>query len=377
MIYDYIVVGAGLFGSVFAREAKDAGKSVLVLEKRDHIGGNCYTHEFEDSGIIVPLYGPHIFHTDSLEIWNYLRRFTEFNRYQHRVLTTYKNKVYALPINLGTINAFYGVNLTPSEVGAFIQQRIPANLQPKNFEEKAISLVGVDLYEAFFKGYSIKQWKADLTELPADVITRLPVRQSYYDSYYDDVYQGMPLNGYTPIFNGLLKDVAVELETDFVSDKDHWLARCNQLVYTGPVDEYFECCYGRLRWGSIRFETESLGVADYQGTSVMNFADLDIPYTRIAEPKHFHRERKFAENRTVIIREYSYFDPLKPYYPVRLSDDLELLAKYQLLASREPKVIFGGRLAEYKYYDMDDIVAAALRTAGDCLNDSPPENMRR
>ncbi len=368
MIYDYIVVGAGLFGSVFAREVKDAGKSVLVLEKRHHIGGNCYTYEFEDSGITVPLYGPHIFHTDSQAIWTYLHRFTEFNRYQHRPLTTHKNKVYALPINLGTINAFYGVNLKPSEVGAFIQQRVPVDLQPKNFEEKAISLVGVDLYDAFFKGYSTKQWKTDLTKLPADLITRIPIRQSYYDSYYDDAYQGMPLKGYTAIFDGLLKDIPVELDTDFIGDKDHWRARCNALVYTGPVDEYFDCCYGRLRWGSVRFETEPLDVPDYQGTSVMNFADLDVPYTRIVEPKHFYRERKLTAARTVIIREYSCFDPLKPYYPVRLADDLELLARYQTLAAREPKVIFGGRLAEYKYYDMDDVIAQALRAATKVLH---------
>jgi UDP-galactopyranose mutase len=361
MIYDYIVVGAGMFGSVFAREVADAGKSVLVLEKRGHIGGNCYTYEFEDSGITVPLYGPHIFHTDSLEIWNYVRRFTDFNSYQHRVLTTHKNRVYALPINLGTINAFYGVNLKPSEVGDFIRQRLPDNPNPGNFEEKAISLIGPDLYQAFFRGYSTKQWKTELTKLPADLITRLPVRQSYHDAYYDDPYQGMPLLGYTAIFDGLLRDIPVELGTDFSRDKAHWLGRCHKLVYTGPVDEYFDCCYGRLRWGSVRFETESIGVADYQGASVMNFADLDVPYTRIVEPKHFHRERKFTQDRTVIIREYSYFDPEKPYYPVRLADDLALLSRYQTLASSEPKVIFGGRLAEYKYYDMDDVIAQALR----------------
>jgi UDP-galactopyranose mutase len=361
MIYDYIVVGAGFFGSVFAREAADAGKSVLVLEKRDHIGGNCFTYEFEDSGITVPLYGPHIFHTDSLEIWNYVRRFTEFNRYQHRVLTTHENQVYSLPINLGTINRFYGVNLKPLEVGAFLQARIPVNPRPANFEEKAISLIGPDLYNAFFKGYSTKQWKADLTKLPADIITRLPVRHSYCDSYYDDPYQGMPLNGYTAVFEGLLENIPVELRTDFIQDKDDWLARCKTLVYTGPVDEYFGCCYGRLRWGSVRFEAESLPVPDYQGTSVMNFADVEVPHTRIVEPKHFHPEKTFKENRTVIIREYPYFDPRNPYYPVRLSEDLELLTRYQALASDQPKVIFGGRLAEYRYYDMDDVIASALR----------------
>jgi UDP-galactopyranose mutase len=363
--YDYVVVGAGFFGAVFAREMVDAGKSVLVLDKRNHIGGNCYTYEFEDSGITVPLYGPHIFHTDSLEIWNYVNRFTAFNRYQHRVLTTFQNKVFSMPINLGTVNAFYGVNLTPSEVGAFIRGKIPADLKsPQNLEEKAISLVGPDLYEAFIKGYSTKHWKTDLTKLPADVITRLPVRSSYHDSYYDDPYQGMPLNGYTAIFEGLLKGIPVQLDTDFTRDKDHWRARCRTLVYTGPVDEYFDCCYGQLRWGSVRFETESLAVPDYQGTTVMNYADLDIPYTRIVEPKHFHRERKnFTADQTVIIREYSCFDPKNPYYPVRLADDMALLAKYQALAAHEPSVVFGGRLAEYKYYDMDDVIAQALQAA--------------
>lgn len=364
MSYDYIVVGAGFFGSVFAREAQDAGKSVLVLEKRSHIGGNCYTYEYEGSGITVPLYGPHIFHTDSPEIWSYVQRFSDFNRYQHRPLTTHKNKVYSLPINLGTINSFYGVNLKPAEVPAFLRQRIPFIAQPQNFEEKAISLVGPDLYDAFFKGYSTKQWKTDLTKLPADLITRLPVRFSYYDSYYDDPYQGMPVNGYTAIFDGLLSGIPVELDTDFLAEKERWRARCKKVIYTGPVDEYFGCCLGRLRWGSVRFETELLGIPDYQGTSVMNFADIEVPYTRIVEPKHFYPEKKLAQDRTVIIREYSYFDPEKPYYPVRLFDDLELLGKYQTLAANEPNVIFGGRLAEYKYYDMDDVIAKALRCAG-------------
>lgn len=368
MTYDYIVVGAGLFGAVFARQAADAGKSVLVLEKREHIGGNCYTYQYEDSGITVPLYGPHIFHTDSLETWNYLRRFTELNRYQHRPLTTYRDRVYTLPINLGTINAFYGVNLKPSQVDAFLAARIPAGLQPRNFEEKAISLVGPELYQAFFKGYSTKQWKTDLTKLPAELITRLPVRRSYYDSYYDDAYQGMPVDGYTVIFQRMLQDIPVQLGTDFANDKEHWRARCRTLVYTGPVDEYFACCYGRLRWGSVRFETELVGVADYQGTSVMNFADVEVPYTRIVEPKHFYRERRLTAEQTVIIREYSYFDELRPYYPVRLAEDLALLQRYQQLTAEEQNVIFGGRLAEYKYYDMDDVIGAALQAARTALS---------
>ena len=363
MIYDYVVVGAGFFGAVFAREATDAGKTVLVVEKRGHIGGNCYTYEFEDSGIIVPLYGPHIFHTDSPEIWQYLHRFTEFNRYQHRPLTTHAGKVYTLPINLGTINAFYGVTLTPGDVQAFLRERTPTIPEPKNFEEKAISLIGPDLYNAFFKGYSTKQWKMDLTKLPAELITRLPVRQSYYDSYYEDRYQGMPLHGYTAVFERLLDGIPVELNTDFGVDRSYWRSRCQTLVYTGPVDEYFDCCYGQLRWGSVRFETESVPVPDYQGTSVMNFADSDVAYTRIVEPKHFHRERRFSEDRTVIIREYSCFDAARPYYPVRLAEDLALLERYRALAANEPGVIFGGRLAEYKYYDMDDVVAEALSTA--------------
>jgi len=368
MTYDYIVVGAGLFGAVFAREAADAGKTVLVLEKREHLGGNCYTYEFEDSGITVPLYGPHVFHTDSLEIWNYVHRFTDFNRYQHRPLTTHQNRVYALPINLGTINSFYGVNLKPWEVDAFLQKRIPPGLVPTNFEEKAISLVGPELYAAFFKGYSTKQWKTDLTKLPAELITRLPVRRSYYDSYYDDAYQGMPVAGYTAIFERMLQGIPVELGTDFASDRELWRSRCRTLVYTGPLDEYFACRHGRLRWGSVRFETETVGVADYQGTSVMNFADVEVPYTRIVEPKHFYRERRLTAERTVIIREYSCFDALRPYYPVRLADDLTLLQRYQQLAAEESNVIFGGRLAEYKYYDMDDVIAAALRAARTALS---------
>lgn len=358
--HDYIIVGCGFYGSVLAERLTARGKKVLIIEKRGHIGGNCYSYEHKDSNITVHKYGTHIFHTNNKEVWGYVNRFTEFNRYQHRVLTTYKNKVYALPINLGTINAFYGVNLKPKEVARFLSRKKKIIRNPWNLEEKAISLIGKDLYDAFIKGYSAKQWGCDPKELPPETIARLPVRTSFHDSYFNDYYQGLPLHGYTAIFKNMLKGVAVELNTDFFARKDYWLAQCRRLIYTGPIDRYFDFEFGRLSWRSVRFELEELKIDDYQGTSVMNFADRNVPYTRIHEPKHLHRERKFKPNTTVIIREYPSDNAHEPYYPVNSREDKALFRKYRRLASQEKKVIFGGRLADYKYYDMHHAIEAAL-----------------
>lgn len=368
MIYDFLIVGSGFFGAVFAREVKKHGKSVLVIERRGHIGGNCFSYSYEDTGIDVHKYGTHIFHTPSKEIWDYIGAFTEFNRYQHHVLTTCRGKVYSMPINLGTINQFYGLTLKPYEVADFLKTKIGRVGEPKNCEEKAISLVGKELYEAFIKGYTAKHWNCDPRELPADLITRLPIRDSYFDSYYDHAYQGVPIGGYTPIFEKMLDGVPVELNTDFFEKRDHWRSLCRTLVYTGPIDRYFDYRFGKLSWRSIRLETERLAVADCQGTSVMNYADAEIPYTRIHEPKHLHRQKPWLPDTTVIQREFSCDDPNEPFYPVNRDKDRVILAKYQTLQKAEAGVIFGGRLAEYKYYDMHCVIAMALKKSHDTLS---------
>ena len=327
-VVDYLVVGSGLFGAVFAQQAREAGRSVRVIEKRDHIGGNCFSHRFEDTDIIVHAYGTHIFHTSDHDIWRYVNRFSEFNRYQHRVLTTHRAKVYAMPINLGTINAFYGVSLRPQEVEAFLDGKRGGIANPANLEEKAISLIGRDLYEAFIRGYTKKQWGCDPRLLPAGIITRLPVRTSYHDSYFDDLYQGIPVGGYTPIFERMLEGIPVELKTDFLADRRYWKARARKVVYTGPIDAYFAHEFGRLNWRSVRFEAERVALEDFQGTSVMNYADEDVPFTRIHEPKHLHPERKHAPGVSVVIREYSLVDNDQPYYPLNFDADKANLSKY-------------------------------------------------
>jgi len=363
--YDYLVVGSGFFGSVFAQQARENGKSVLMIERRPHIGGNCYSYEYEDTGISIHKYGSHIFHCNDDETWNYINRFTAFNRHLHRVLTTYKDKVYSMPINLGTINSFFGTNLRPEDVAAFLDKQRPApgTNKPANLEEQAISLIGQPLYEAFIRGYTRKQWGCDPKDLPASIITRLPVRQSYHDAYFNDRYQGIPLDGYTPIFERMLEGVDVELNVDFFNDRAEWEKKAQKVVYTGPIDRYFDYCYGRLNWRSVRFEMEEIKSSDYQGVSVMNYADEDTPWTRIHEPKHFHLERTWNKDTTVIVKEFSYIDPDQPYYPVNFVEDREIYAKYAALQGERTNVIFGGRLARYKYYDMHQVIAGALAVA--------------
>jgi len=366
--YDFIVVGAGLFGSIFAQQAREAGRSVLVLERRGHIGGNCHSHEFEDTGITVHSYGTHIFHTSDERVWRYMQRFSDFNQHRHRVLTTWHGKVYSLPINLGTINSFFGVNLRPDQAEAFLASKREPIASPGNLEEKAMSLVGRELYEAFVKGYTTKQWGCDPRTLPASIITRLPVRTSYHDGYFNDRYQGVPLDGYTKLFERLLQGVPVQLGVDFLADRSYWRQRAHRVVYTGPLDRYFDYVCGRLTWRSVRFELERLPSSDYQGVSVMNYADPDVPYTRIHEPKHLHLERPWNERATVIVREYSQVDPDEPYYPVNLEGDRETFARYHALAAEDPGVVFGGRLASYRYYDMHQVVGQALAKARELLS---------
>jgi UDP-galactopyranose mutase len=366
-MYDFVVVGAGFFGAVFAHEVKKAGKKVLVIERRDHIGGNCYSYDDSKTDINIHKYGPHIFHTPDKNIWDYINSFADFNNYQHRVLTTAGGMIYSMPINLATINQFYNLTLTPREAGKFLKSKITAIPRPANLEEKAISLIGRELYEAFIKGYTIKQWDCDPRDLPAEVITRLPVRTSYDDIYYDDNYQGMPIGGYTPIFKKLLKGISLELKTDFFAKRDYWRSIARTIVYTGPIDRYFNYNYGKLRWRSCRFEIKKLSMDDYQGVSIMNYADKEVFYTRILEPKHFYRERADVSRGTIVIREYPCDDPAEPYYPVGLKADKEMLAKYKRASTREKNVVFGGRLAEYKYYDMYQVISRALKQAGNLL----------
>ncbi len=362
-MYDFVVVGAGLFGAVFAHEVKKAGRKVLVIEKRDHIGGNCYSYDDPETGINIHKYGPHIFHTPDKQIWDYVNSFADFNNYRHRVLTTAGGKVYFLPINLKTINKFYNLNLTPDEAAEFLKSKISVISKPANLEEKAISLIGRELYEAFIKSYTIKQWNCDPKDLPAEVIARLPVRTSSNDVYYDDDYQGMPVGGYTPIFEKMFKDIPVEMKTDFFEKRDYWKSVAATIVYTGPVDRYFNYKWGKLHWRSCRFEIQRMPLDDYQGISIMNYADAEVPYTRVLEPKHFYSEGINLSRGTVVIKEYPCDDPEEPYYPVRLKADREMLAKYQEAQNREKDVIFGGRLAEYKYYDMWQVISQALRQA--------------
>ena len=363
MQYDYLVIGAGLFGAVFAQQAHEHGKTVLIVEKRNHIGGNCYSYGYEDTGIVVHAYGTHIFHTSDQRVWEYINRFSRFNRYQHRVLTTHQGKVYAMPINLGTINSFFNVNLTPEQARMFLNSRCTSIPSPQNLEEQAISLIGKELYEALIRGYTRKQWQCDPSELPASIITRLPIRNSFFDSYFDDIYQGIPLAGYTPIFERMLSGIPVELGVDFFKHRETLSRKARKIVYTGPLDRYFDNSLGRLNWRSVRFETERLSMSDYQGTSVMNYADEDVPYTRIHEPKHLHLEKPWNPRDTVIVREYSQIDDDAPFYPVNFEADRRRYAEYSKLQIKERNVIFGGRIASYKYYDMHQVIASALMAA--------------
>lgn len=367
-MFDYIVVGAGLYGSVFAQQAREHGKLVKVIERRGHIGGNCFSSPYEDTKIIAHRYGTHIFHCNSHAIWNYVNRFTGFNRYRHRVLTTHEGRVFAMPINLGTVNQFYGLNLKPSEVEEFIASKREDIEKPANLEEKAISLIGVDLYEAFIKGYTIKQWGRDPKELPASIINRLPVRHSFDDSYFSDYYQGIPLDGFTPIFERMLEGVPIDRNVDFFEDPEYWRRQCKTLVYTGPIDQFFEYRFGKLSWRSVRFEWERVDCDDFQGTSVMNYADQEVPWTRIHEFKHLHPERASLPGASVIVREFSKLGEEDPYYPVNSDADRDLLRRYQELADKEANVIFGGRLAEYKYYDMHHAIGSSLKKAQQALS---------
>jgi UDP-galactopyranose mutase len=361
--YKYIVVGSGFFGSVVAeRIASVLGKEVLILEKNNHIGGKCHSQVDNKTGIEYHTYGTHIFHTSNQEVWNYIQQFTGFNSYYHQVLTTYKDKVYQMPINLETINSFYNVNLKPYEVGAFLESKRGHFDSPRNFEETAINLIGEDLYKAFIRGYTMKQWGTDPVNLPGSIIKRLPVRNNYNESYFFDRWQGIPIDGYAEIFNRMLDNLKINvvLNTDYFEIKDQ-IPKDAVLIYTGAIDKFFDYKFGELEWRSLRFETEVVDYQDFQGTSVMNYADEDIPYTRIHEPKHLHPEREvFNKGKTLIIKEYSCIIPEDPYYPVSNPRSKEIFELYRKEGQNLKNVIIGGRLGDYKYYDMHHTIEKAL-----------------
>lgn len=367
--YKYIVVGSGFFGSVIAeRIANVLDRPVLVIEKRSHIGGNCYSEDHNETGIHYHKYGTHIFHTSNELVYNYIRKFTTFNNYVHQVLTTFNGKVYQMPINLETINSFFNVNLKPFEVQKFLQERINKDFAGTicNFEDKAISMMGRELYEAFIKGYTIKQWQKDPKEMPAEILTRLPFRTNYNESYYHSFWQGIPTGGYTEIFSKLLSNekIRVVLNLDFFNIR-HLINDDQIVIYSGPIDQYFDYKYGKLEYRTLKFEEEVVSYEDYQGTSVMNFANEEVPYTRIHEPRHLHPERtnNYHRNKSLIIREYSKLDDgTNPYYPIRDNKNSSLVLKYREESDKLHNVFISGRLGDYKYYDMHDTIRLALET---------------
>ena len=357
MHYDFLIVGSGLFGSVFAHEAMKRGKTCLVLEKRAHLGGNIYCENIE--GIMVHRYGAHIFHTNDQNIWDYVCSFATFNRYTNSPIANYNGEIYNMPFNMNTFNKMWGVR-TPAEAKAKIEeQRAVIQGEPKNLEEQAISLVGTDIYEKLVRGYTEKQWGRSCKELPAFIIKRLPVRFTYDNNYFNDRFQGIPEGGYNQIIEKLLKGAEIRLNTDFLAEREKWASMADKILYTGMLDAYFADCYGKLEYRSLRFETETLEEENYQGVAVVNYTDRDTPYTRIIEHKHFEFG---TQPKTVITREYpaDWQDGMEPYYPVNNERNESLYQKYAALAKQEKNVLFGGRLGQYRYYDMDKVIAAAL-----------------
>ena len=358
-MYDYLIVGSGLFGSIFAYEAGKKGKQCLVVEKRDHIGGNIYTKEVE--GIQVHQYGAHIFHTSNRKVWEYVQQFAEFNRYTNSPVANYKGEIYNLPFNMNTFNKLWGV-VTPAEAKAKIEEQAAAyrTEHPANLEEQALNLVGKDIYEKLIKGYTEKQWGHRATELPPEIIKRLPVRYIYDNNYFNDIYQGIPIGGYTAIIEKMLAKAEVRLGVDYLEHKDELDALAEKVVYTGPIDAYYGYQFGELEYRSVSFETEVLDQPNYQGNAVVNYTEYEVPYTRIIEHKHFEFG---TQEKTVISREYpaAWKKGDEPYYPVNNEKNNMLYHSYEELAKEEKKVIFGGRLGTYKYMDMHHVVAEALR----------------
>lgn len=371
--YDYLIVGAGLFGAVFAHEVAKEGKSVLVIEKRDHIAGNVYTEDME--GIHVHKYGAHIFHTNLKHVWDYVQQFATFNRFTNSPVANYHGELYSLPFNMYTFNKMWGV-VTPEEAAAKIEEerRAAGITEPKNLEEQAISLVGTDIYEKLIKGYTEKQWGRPCSELPAFIIKRLPVRLTFDNNYFNALYQGIPVGGYTKMVGNMLCGVEAKLGIDYLADKEKWDSMAEHVIYTGPIDAYFHYALGPLEYRSVRFETEVLDKPNFQGNAAVNYTDRETPWTRIIEHKWFEFGKDSEGNnlpKTVISREYSSEWKVgdEPYYPVNDEKNGALYQKYKQLAKKETKVIFGGRLGEYKYYDMDAVIDSALQCAEKRLGD--------
>ena len=364
--YDYLIVGAGLYGAVFAEKANKRGKTCLVIDKRNHIAGNIYTYECE--GINVHQYGAHIFHTNNKEVWDYVNSFAVFNRYTNSPVANYKGEIYNLPFNMNTFNKMWGV-ITPAQAKEKIeQQKKEAGITtPRNLEEQAISLVGTDIYEKLINGYTQKQWGRPCKELPSFIIKRLPVRFTYDNNYFNALYQGIPNGGYTKMVENMFGDTEIRLNTDYFENKSEFDEIADKIIYTGPIDAYFDYKYGELEYRSVRFETETLDTDNFQGNAVVNYTDSETPYTRIIEHKHFEFG---TQEKTVISREYSaeWKKGDEPYYPINDDKNSTLYEKYKSLAEKESKVIFGGRLGEYKYYDMDKVIEVALSVAEKELN---------
>lgn len=369
-MYDYLVVGAGLFGSVFAREAKDKGYSVLVVDKRDHIAGNVYTRKVE--GINFHQYGAHIFHTNNKEVWDYVNKFITFNRFTNSPVANYKGELYSLPFNMYTFNKMWGV-ITPDEAKAKIEeQRKEVVGEPENLEEQAISLVGRDVYEKLIKGYTEKQWGRDCKDLPSFIIKRLPVRFTFDNNYFNALYQGIPVGGYTKMVEKMLEGIEVRLNTDYLTNKEELDDIAKKVIYTGAIDAYYDYKLGTLEYRSVRFENEVLDMPNFQGNAAVNYTDRETPYTRIIEHKWFEFGKDENGNdlpKTIISKEYSseWKPGDEPYYPVNDERNSKLYAEYKALSLNEDKVIFGGRLGEYKYYDMDAVIDSALKMTKEVL----------
>lgn len=360
-MYDYLIVGAGLFGAVFAQTAREKGKKCLVLDRRDHIGGNVYTENVE--GIQVHRYGAHIFHTSDKKVWEYVNRFAEFNHYVNSPVANYKGKLYNLPFNMNTFYQMWGV-ITPRQAKEEIARQIEnaGIAEPKNLEEQALKLVGSDIYEKLIKDYTKKQWGRPCAELPAFIIKRLPVRFTFDNNYFSDRYQGIPVGGYTAMVEKMLDGIEVRLGADYLKEKDKWDSCAKKVIFTGCIDEYFGYCYGPLQYRSVRFETEILDEENFQGNAVVNYTDSETPFTRIIEHKHFEFGK---QEKTVISREYSseWTVGQEAYYPVNNPETAALFEKYRALAAKEKNTIFGGRLGEFRYYDMDKVIASAMAAA--------------
>ncbi len=374
--YDYLIVGSGLYGATFAYLAKQKGKKCLVIDKRSHIGGNVYCDD--DEGIHVHKYGAHIFHTSNKQVWDFVNSFVQFNRYTNSPVANYKGELYNLPFNMNTFYQMWGVK-TPVEAISKIEEQkkdavaILDGREPTNLEEQALSLVGHDIYEKLIKGYTEKQWGRKCTELPAFIIKRLPVRFTFDNNYFYDAYQGIPIGGYNKLIDGLLNEIEVKINADFFSDRKYWESMADRIVFTGKLDEFYDYKFGKLEYRTVRFETDKLEKQNHQGNAVINYTEAEIPYTRIIEYKHFEPENPaYQKDITIISREYSteWKDGMEPFYPVNDEKNGLLYKKYKTLADSENNVFFGGRLAEYKYYDMDDVIEK-------CINDWEKLNVKQ